>query len=290
MSCLVCGEVVKCPHCDVSLSLHKNNRMYCHYCGFSMEKPMSCPNCGNKHIYGLRGGTQKVETEVNKLFPSARVLRMDADSTKGKDGHEKILAAFANKEADILVGTQMIVKGHDFPDVTLVGILAADLSLNVGDFRSAERTFDLITQAAGRAGRGEYAGNVVIQSYRPDHYSVEYAAAQDYDGFYEREINYRRLLSYPPIGHMSLIMLLSRDEKEVIAVGEEIASMLEGLSMYSSGLITPSISKIKDVYRRMIYLKSENTKTFIEVRKKIDSDYSENKKVTIYYDTDPMSM
>ena len=194
LSCRACGHVIKCPHCDVSLSLHRNGRLRCHYCGYETQSPKVCPSCGSGYIGSFRAGTQKIEEIVKKRYPEARVLRMDTDTTKGKDGHQKILAAFANREADILVGTQMIVKGHDFPDVTLVGILAADLSLNAGDYRSAERTFQLLTQAAGRAGRGEKPGRVLIQTYQPDHYSIVAASHQNYMEFYRREIWYRQMM------------------------------------------------------------------------------------------------
>ena len=167
VSCRSCGHVIKCPHCDVSLSQHANGRMVCHYCGYTEPVPVQCPACGSKYISGFKAGTEKIEMVVRKRFPEARVLRMDMDTTRGKEDYEQILSAFANHEADILIGTQMIVKGHDFPDVTLVGVLAADLSLHVGDYRAAERTFQLLTQAAGRAGRGNKPGEVVIQTYDP---------------------------------------------------------------------------------------------------------------------------
>ena len=194
ISCRECGHVVKCPHCDVSLSVHRDGKMRCHYCGYEQPKITVCPECGSHYIGEFRAGTQQIEEIVHETFPQARVLRMDMDTTRQKDAHEKILAAFANEEADVLVGTQMIVKGHDFPNVTLVGVLAADMSLYTGDYRSGERTFQLLTQAAGRAGRGERPGEAVIQTYDPSHYAIETAAAQDYEAFYEEEIRYRELM------------------------------------------------------------------------------------------------
>ncbi|MDE5932607.1 MAG: primosomal protein N', partial [Lachnospiraceae bacterium] len=194
ISCRACGHVMKCPHCDVSLSEHRNGKLVCHYCGYEEMRPKLCPSCSSKYLLGFKAGTEQIEEAVNKEFPGARVLRMDADSTRSKESYEKILSAFADGKADILVGTQMIVKGHDFPNVTLVGILAADLSLNQNDYRAGERTFQLLTQAAGRAGRGEKPGEVVIQTYQPEHYSIVHAANQDYEGFYEEEIVYRELL------------------------------------------------------------------------------------------------
>ena len=177
-----------------------------------------CPSCGSKHIGGFRAGTQQIEELVKKEFPQARVLRMDLDTTRSKEGHEKILSAFANEEADILVGTQMIVKGHDFPNVTLVGVLAADLSLYVSDYHAAERTFQLLTQAAGRAGRGEKPGEVIIQTYNPEHYSVICAKNQDYNQFYEEEIFYRQAMRYPPVWHMLVVLCASKEEAEAYAL------------------------------------------------------------------------
>ena len=194
ISCRSCGHVMKCPHCDISLTFHKNGKLVCHYCGYEQPSVNLCPKCGSRYISGFRAGTQQVEEVIKKMYPDARTLRMDMDTTTGKEGHEKILSAFANHEADILIGTQMIVKGHDFPDVTLVGVLAADMSLYSGSYMAAERTFQLLTQAAGRAGRGDTPGEVVIQTYTPDNYSIKTAQAQDYNAFYEEEIAYRRLM------------------------------------------------------------------------------------------------
>lgn len=202
LSCRSCGQVIECPHCDVSLSLHRGGRLICHYCGYETTVPKTCPSCGSPFLRDFGIGTQQVESVVAREFPEARILRMDLDTTREKDGHEKILSAFANGEADILIGTQMIVKGHDFPNVTLVGILAADLSLHASDFRAAERTFQLLTQAAGRAGRGDLPGRVVIQTYDPEHYSIQAASEQDYEAFYRQEIAFRAIGGYPPAGGM----------------------------------------------------------------------------------------
>ena len=198
VSCRSCGEAVRCPHCDVTLTLHRDGRMMCHYCGYSIPQPKKCPVCGSPYIAPFGTGTQKIEAMAAELFPKARILRMDLDTTSKKGGHQEILSSFARGEADILIGTQMIVKGHDFSKVTLVGALAADLSLYASDYRCGEQTFALLTQAAGRAGRGQLAGNVVIQTYQPDHYSIRTAATQDYVSFYRQEMAYRRLLGYPP--------------------------------------------------------------------------------------------
>ncbi len=292
LSCRSCGEVIKCPHCDISLSLHRDNRLYCHYCGYNVKMPDTCPSCDSKYIGGFRAGTQKIEEEIQSIFPGARVLRMDADSTKGKDGFEKILSRFSNFKADILVGTQMIVKGHDFERVSLVGILAADLSLNVNDFRCGERTFDLITQASGRAGRGNDAGKVIIQTYNPGHYAVLYGAKQDYEGFFEKEIGYRKLLQYPPLGHLLLIMLLSKDELLIEKTGNKLLRDMRNWDnrLWISNLVSPSVSKLMDVHRRMIYIKSENIQYLIDIRTKLNIDLINNKNITVYYDIDPVNI
>ena len=226
VSCRSCGHVMKCPHCDVALSQHNNGKMVCHYCGYTVSTPKTCPECSSKYIGGFKAGTQKIEEIVKKRFPNARVLRMDLDTTRSKDGYEKILSSFANHEADILIGTQMIVKGHDFPNVTLVGILAADLSLHTSDFHGPERTFQLITQAAGRAGRGRLPGEVVIQTYSPQHYAIELSASQDYEKFYATELSYRELMNYPPCGHMLMMLVASKDEMTAFLCAELLAKKI----------------------------------------------------------------
>ncbi len=223
ISCRSCGEVLKCPHCDVSLSEHRGGKLICHYCGYETPTVKLCPKCGSKYISGFRAGTQQVEEKLRQMYPQARVLRMDADTTKTKDSYETILEAFSSGEADILVGTQMIVKGHDFPNVTLVGALAADMSLFASDFRSAERTFELLTQAAGRAGRGEKKGEVVIQTYQPEHYGIVTAAAQDYEAFYEEEMEYRDLGGYPPAAHLMAVLVTAPNEDRAEAAAKTLA-------------------------------------------------------------------
>ena len=205
LSCRNCGHVITCPHCAVSLTEHGNGRLVCHYCGYETPGIKICPECGSKHIGRFKAGTELVESEIKKLFPDNKVLRMDADTTRNKDGHAKILEAFENHEADILIGTQMIVKGHDFPNVTLVGVLLADVSLYSPDYMAAERTFELITQAAGRAGRGNKEGNAVIQTYSPEHYSIVHACNHDYESFYNEEIAFRELMDYPPVYNFCLL-------------------------------------------------------------------------------------
>ncbi len=259
VSCRACGHVIKCPHCDVSLSLHKNGKLVCHYCGYEQEAVGRCPECGSAFIGGFKAGTQQIEELITRSFPGARVLRMDADTTRGKDGHAEILRAFGDREADILVGTQMIVKGHDFPHVTLVGILAADLSLNVADYQAAERTFELLTQAAGRAGRGTEAGEVVIQTYVPENYAITSAAAQDYLSFYRQEMEYRRFAGYPPAGDMMALHCSSEDQEKLGVAADYLARFVRQIARrYEAEVIGPAdeaVAKINDIYRKAIYVK-----------------------------------
>lgn len=274
ISCRSCGKVMKCPHCDVSLTEHANGRLMCHYCGYTAPKITVCPSCGSRYVSGFRAGTEGVEAQVKKTFPQARVLRMDMDTTRGKDGHEKILSEFANGNADILIGTQMIVKGHDFPNVTLMGVLAADMSLYASDYRAAERTFQLLTQAAGRAGRAEKSGNVVIQTYTPEHFSIVSAANQDYNAFYEQEIAYRKLCGYPPVDNLMKIMLSSPDEilltKSAAWVKAFVDNncMVEGLMCI--GPADAPIYKIKDVYSKIIYVKHKDREVLTDIYEKLD--------------------
>ena len=218
VSCRACGYVVKCDQCDVTMTWHQaENALRCHYCGKTLPPPKSCPQCGSGYIKYFGSGTQKVQEEVRRLFPDARVLRMDVDTTREKDAHERILSRFRSGEANVLVGTQMIAKGLDFPNVALVGVVAADLSLNLPDYRSVERTFQLITQVAGRAGRADVPGRVVVQTYDPDHYGIKLAAAQDYRAFYTRESAYRRAAMYPPFTVIARIVYSGEDEEAVKA-------------------------------------------------------------------------
>lgn len=263
VSCRSCGEPVRCPHCDVSLTLHGRDRLMCHYCGYEIKLPDRCPACQSPYLAGFGTGTERLAEMVSAEFPGARVLRMDADTTRRKGGHREILEQFADGEADILVGTQMIVKGHDFPEVTLVGIMAADLSLNTPDFRSAERTFQLLTQAAGRAGRGLKPGHVVIQTYQPDHYAIRYASAQDYGGFFREEMHFRRLAGYPPAVTMAALWISSAEEALLEqAAGSFLADIrakfhdTAGLQMI--GPVNAPVYRVNDVYRKILYFKTAN--------------------------------
>lgn len=270
VSCRSCGYVMKCPHCDVSLSQHIGGKMVCHYCGYETVQPKRCPNCSSNYILGFKAGTQQIERQLYELFPGIRVLRMDGDTTKQKGRFEKILSAFAEGEADVLLGTQMIVKGHDFPNVTLVGVLAADLSLNDSDYRAGEKTFQLLTQAEGRAGRGTLPGEAIIQTYRPEHYSIQQAAKQDYEAFYEEEILYRELLEYPPAGHMLTILVVSKDEKRCKGLAVRLAKEA-GAYVHVIGPTPAAVSKVKDYYRYMIYLKSLKEEPIRQAKERLEA-------------------
>lgn len=274
VSCRSCGQVMKCPHCDVALSEHNNDRLLCHYCGYETRKPQACPVCGSPYIGGFKAGTQQIEKVVRETFPGVRTLRMDFDTTRTKGSYEKILASFAKHEADVLIGTQMIVKGHDFPDVTLVGVVAADLSLNAEDYRCAERTFQLLCQAAGRGGRGEKPGEAVIQTYQPDHYSIQAAAVQDYQAFYEEEMSYRMLLDYPPAAHM-LAVLGSGSEDELLVQAMHylklyVQRIYKKNDLHVIGPAYAAVGKVKDIYRQVIYLKHEDYQVLVWIKDQLE--------------------
>ena len=227
VSCRKCGGVLTCPSCNVSYTYHASDKaLVCHYCGKEVPVPKTCPSCGSHYIRYFGTGTQKIEEETRRLFPEASVLRMDADTTTGKNGHARILELFGKGKADILIGTQMIAKGHDFPNVTLVGILAADLSLNLGTYQAAENCFQLITQAAGRAGRGELPGQVFIQTYQPENQAIRKAAAQDYEGFYQEEILLRQAMEYPPFSHIFSVLITGEMEQEVILAAQRLGAFM----------------------------------------------------------------
>ncbi len=302
VSCRACGHVIKCPHCDVSLSQHNNGKMICHYCGYEEPTATVCPSCGSKYIGGFKAGTQKIEEMVHKRFPEARVLRMDFDTTRTKDSYEQILQAFANQEADILIGTQMIVKGHDFPNVTLVGVLAADMSLHVSDFHAAERTFQLLTQAAGRAGRGDEPGDVIIQTYNPEHYAVLTAKAQDYESFYEQEIMYRQMGFYPPVWNLLVVMCSSEDENQLNVVSEKLVKrlqghvdtedVLKGERIQVVGPADASIARVNDVYRKVIYIKTKEYQNLVLLKDRLEYYMKDNRdfqNVSVQFDFNPMS-
>lgn len=287
VSCRSCGKPIECPHCDVALTEHLGDKLVCHYCGYTKAMPHSCPLCGSPYLAGFGLGTQKAEMMIKAQFPSARVLRMDMDTTSKKDGHEQILDSFRRREADILVGTQMIVKGHDFPGVTLVGILAADMSLYNCDFRSSERTFQLLTQAAGRAGRGMEPGNVIIQTYDPENYSIQTAANQDYESFYHQEIRFRRRMQYPPIGWMCEVMAVSAEEKLANQWIWQVQLLINKRFCDIIKIIGPSdapIARLKDMWRKHLYIRSSDHKAYLEAMELIQeiTEQAAVQKVSIF--------
>ena len=274
VSCRSCGEALKCPHCDVALTEHNNGRLVCHYCGYEQPRVEKCPVCGSPYIGGFKAGTQQIEQVLHRTFPKARVLRMDYDTTRSKGSYERILSAFAAHEADILVGTQMIVKGHDFPDVTLVGAVAADLSLNEADYRCAERTFQLLTQAVGRSGRGSKSGEAIIQSYHPEHYSIQAAAKQDYEAFYQEEMAYRTLMDYPPSAHM-LSVLASGEDAELLEQGMDylarfVSRISEKYKVHVIGPAYASVGKVNDIYHKVLYLKYADEQVLQDIKNKTE--------------------
>ncbi|HOM01706.1 MAG TPA: primosomal protein N' [Acetivibrio sp.] len=298
--CRNCGYVLKCPYCDVSLTYHSHEeRIICHYCGFTVKNPERCPKCKSNHIRNFGTGTQRIEEEVKKQFDGCTVIRMDLDTTTGKNSHEEILRKFRDDNINVMVGTQMIAKGHDFPNVTLVGVLAADSILNTGDFKAAERTFQLITQVAGRAGRGTIPGRVIIQTYNTDNYSIICACEQDYISFYENEILVRKKLLYPPFTNLASVILSGINDKQVLSravfVKNEINKHLkdDGLKTQILGPLRAPLSKVRNKYRWRIVIKCEESDKLIDVLTKVsDSYYSNNAKnsVALSVDINPVNM
>lgn len=300
VSCRACGEAIKCPKCDVALTYHQQTmqaqrQLVCHYCGYSMAMPKQCPSCRSNMIAGFGTGTEKVEEEIIKLFPGIKTLRMDRDTTMRKDAGARILKQFSEGKADMLIGTQMIVKGHDYSNVTLVGVILADLSLYANDYRAGERTFELLTQAAGRAGRGDKEGSVVIQTYQPEHYAIAAAANQDYRAFYDMEMAYRRMLRYPPVYDMLQVLLTGESKGNVESyagiLSRDLKEKLNTLQFTHTRIIGPgeaAIGKINDEYRYVIYIKAPGLGAITTLRDYIDTCSCEG--VTITVDVNPMTV
>ncbi len=292
--CRECGYVAKCEHCDVALTYHsEENCLKCHYCGARYHMLSGCPECGSVRIGYVGTGTQRVVTELKKLYPSARILRMDNDTTKGKEGHYKILKQFAQKEADILVGTQMVAKGHDFPSVTLVGILDADMSLHFPDYRSGERTFQLVTQVAGRSGRAEERGEVVLQTYEPENAVLRFAASYDYEGFYEHEIAMRAGM-FPPFAKIVRVMVVGEDEKEALEALKEVFGKLEAVYakqpekfLFFNKMHSP-IKRIKEKFRYQALMRLTDGAPLREIYE-ICSAVS-YKKTVVYVEENPANL
>ena len=270
VSCRKCGEALRCPHCDVSLNLHKNGILQCHYCGYQTNLPKICPNCKSKYLAAFGTGTEKLESICHSVFPKAGILRMDRDSTGKKGKYEEILQAFSEEKADILLGTQMIVKGHDFQKVTLVGIIAVDQILLDSDFQAGEWAYQLITQVSGRAGRGERAGEVLIQSYQPDHPLLELALKQDYLSFYKEEKNYRKRLFYPPFSVMLAMQCIYTEEAYLdYILGKLMPRVQERIrdgGGETYGPFPATVYKIKDKFRKIIYIKHSNHDIILQLR------------------------
>lgn len=291
--CRDCGTVDQCPNCDISLTLHMDSRtMNCHYCGFTKEIPRSCPNCASSSIRYYGTGTQKAVDELKQLLPEARILRMDVDTTRTKGSHESLLSSFGRHEADILLGTQMIAKGLDFPNVTLVGVINADTALNLPDFRSSERTFQLLTQVAGRAGRAAKQGEVLIQTYNPNHYAIKFAQTQDYEGFYHYEMAIRRQLLYPPYVYTVGLTLSHKDESFVVKKAYQVmAELRSGLSNQVAFLgPTPKpIARTHNLYHYQIILKYRFEDNLPRVLDRIldMTQQTENKDLRLSIDHEP---
>ncbi len=259
VACRSCGERIECVNCSVTLTYHRRDRrLLCHYCNYAQKVPAVCPKCGKEYLNFIGLGSEKVEEELHQQFPTARIARMDRDTVSGKRHFETILHGFRDGHFDILVGTQMIAKGHDIPNVTLVGIVSADVGLGMPDFRAAERTFQLLTQAAGRAGRGTLAGIVLIQTINPDHYAVKFAGAQDYQGFYEKEIQFRRLMRYPPFSALANVLVRSEKQEDALAMSTELGRLLDpmpdGLKLL--GPAEAPVARLKSEYRYQLLIKA----------------------------------
>lgn len=293
VNCKKCGLVLRCKKCDSTLVFHyQTKKMLCHYCNFSIPPPDICPKCKSSYMKYFGIGTEKVESELSRLFPGARITRMDTDSTAKRGSHEKILNEFKKHNIDILVGTQMIAKGHDFPRITLVGVVNADVTLNIPDFRASERTFNLLTQVAGRAGRSAEGGEVIVQTYAPDHYAVRAASKHDYEKFYEEEIGTRKEFAFPPFTHLVKITVRSRREENAIKAAEELKKFLE-TKMKDAEIIGPApspIARVRGYFRWNVILKGKNRSILSDTLGKAMKSYRRPAGVITTVDVDPMSM
>ena len=292
ITCSSCGYTYKCKNCDITMTYHKStNNLRCHYCGYTLIKSETCPECKEKSLGFLGLGTEKIEEEINKLFPNLRVIRMDQDSTSKKGSHDKIIESFKNHEYDILLGTQMISKGLDFPLVTLVGVINADSSLNIPDFRSNERTFELLTQVSGRAGRSKKTGEIIIQTYNPDNEVLNYVKNNDFDGFYNYEMNLRRLLKYPPYYYLASVKIVSKDYKKASMEATNICKYLKDNLDNTTIVLGPSthnLFKFNNTYRFVIVIKYRFDAKLDNILKRIDDEYLFNNNVNIEIDINPV--
>lgn len=291
--CLDCGEVIKCPHCDVTLTYHKHeHKLKCHYCEYQVDMPSNCPNCKGHNLKPVGTGTQKVEEQLEATFPKAKVIRYDVDTTKHKDGHFKLLDKFAKKEGNILLGTQMIAKGLDFENVTFVGVLNADISLNIPDFRANERTFQLLEQVSGRSGRGQKKGTVLIQTYNPEHFALQCVKEHDYLRFFKEEMNFRKLAHYPPYVHLVSILIQGDNESRVIQCANQIKTYLHRQlnNVMILGPANSLIYRVHDIYRKRIMIKFTNSREIYPVLEKMNDFYNKKgNKVHVICDFNPYS-
>lgn len=297
--CRSCGHTMKCRNCDLSLTYHSHDtRLICHHCGYTVKLPSVCPSCGSRQIRFFGTGTQKVEEEIRKQFPNVTLLRMDTDTTSGKNAHEQILKKFEEEKVDILLGTQMIAKGLDYPNVTLVGVLAADAILNLDDYRAAERTFQLITQVSGRAGRGELPGRVVIQTYNTDAYSITHACRNDYEGFYRQEIMIRQQMGYPPFTRIATVILSGVNDEAAEKKAQEVRKLItekinDTDGFYINGPCRTPVPRINGEYRWRIIIKSKSLTKLVELLTYISDNFpklSDRRGVRLAADIDPISM
>ena len=290
VSCKNCSYTVKCPHCDISLTYHKSsNTLRCHYCGYGTSLPKKCPKCGEESISTLGVGTEKIEEELESFLPNAKVLRMDVDTTSRKGMHKKMINSFKNHEYDILLGTQIVAKGLDFPLVTLVGVINADTSLNIPDFRSSENTFSLLSQVSGRSGRSQKEGKVLIQTYNQDHYAIKFSTNHDYKSFYEKEMDIRKKLKYPPYYYICYVRISGKDYDYVSNEANKIKRSLDR-NLLSTIILGPSpamVFRVNNIYRYGIILKYKKEDNLYETLEKIIHHYKENKKITIDIDFNP---
>lgn len=294
VQCRDCGEVMKCPHCDVTLTYHKDEQqLKCHYCDYTVPYPKKCPHCGSSHFKQVGTGTQKIEEELNQLYPQAKVIRYDVDTTRQKNSHLKLLEKFKNKEAQILLGTQMIAKGLNFENVTFVGVINADMSLNIPDFRASERTFQLLCQVAGRSGRGQKEGTVMIQTYNPQHYAFTCAAKHDYESFFKQEMEYRQLGKYPPYCHMVSLLIQSSQESLMHQTALDIKNYCS-THLQHVAILGPAKSmvyKMNDIYRERILIKFTQSQQIYEALQVVNDYYNKKNKgkVSVICDFNPYS-
>lgn len=304
INCKKCGLVLKCKRCDTVLVYHfEEKKLICHYCGSTQEPPDICPKCNSGYIKYMGLGTEKVESEISRQFAEAHISRMDSDTTQKAGSHARILGKFKSGDTSLLIGTQMIAKGLDFPEVTLVGVVSADVTLNIPDFRSSERTFNLLTQVAGRAGRGEHAGEVIVQTYAPSHYSILAAAKHDYEKFYEEEIKSRKELLFPPFVNLVKVTVRARNDELTLKTAQALADLINGeirigaadiaetgMTPLVAGPAPAPISRMRGYFRYNILLKGKDRTLMCALLRKVLGSFRKPHGVLIAVDVDPISM